>query len=427
MRSPFFLLLAVSVTSFAVHAEAVHSLREIAVRALDRDPRTAAAIADLDSSNAGRELALTGYRPQVEIAASAGQARYDATHAFHPDRDPSAIGLRVQQPIQDFGRTSSAVAAASALVDSARAENSAVAIEVIRDAATTALQLDYAHHVLDTVTQNARVLAERLSYTRAHFESGDFTKTDVAQAEARYASAQSQTQSARAQLTQAQAALQQLLGDAIDVDLRKVSDPATPATLDEALAATAEHPQMQSVTAALSSAERNVDSAHAQLRPRFDLVGEVGHDDDTRFSVQATDYWTASLQVSVPLYDRGVARASISRAEAGVRRQQAQLETVQRTLEQHVRSEWAAFEASHTELSAAREQRVAAGTALEGMQAELDSGLRTVVDLLDAQQDVLDADLAVLDARYREAASAIRLLAATGTLQLRTLGAEGEP
>jgi outer membrane protein len=249
----------------------------------------------------------------------------------------------------------------------------------------------------------------------------------VAQAEARYANAQSQTQSARAQLTQAQAALQQLLGDAVDVELEDVPDPVTPASLSAALAAAAGHPQMQSANAALSSAERNLDAAHAQLRPRVDLVGEVGHDDDTRFSVAATGYWTASLQVTVPLYDRGVARASINRAQAEVRRQRAQVETVQRTLEQQVRSEWAAFEASHSELSAAREQDAAAGVALEGMQAELDSGLRTVVDLLDAQQDLLDADLAVLDARYREASSAIRLLASTGTLQLRTLAAEGEP
>jgi len=427
MRIPLLALLAAGIVPLAVQADPVHNLRDIAVRALQQDPRTAAAVADLDSSYAGKELARAGYRPSVEIAASAGQARYDATHMFHPDRDPSAVGLRVDQPIHDFGRTSSAVAAAGAQIDAARAENDAVAIDVIRDAVTAALQLDYAHHVLDTVTQNARVLAERLSYTRARFESGDFTKTDVAQAEARYASAQSQTQSARAQLAQAQAALQQLLGDAIDVDLADVPDPATPGSLAAALAAVAQHPQMQAATAALSSAERNVDTAHAQLRPRVDLVGEVGRDDDTRFSVEATDYWTASLQVSVPLYDRGVARASISRAEAAVRRQQAQIQTVQRNLEQHVRSEWAAFEASHSELSAAREQRVAAGVALEGMQAEVDSGLRTVVDLLDAQQDVLDASLAVLDASYREAGSAIRLLASTGALHLHTLGEEGEP
>jgi outer membrane protein len=427
MRTPLLIVVIAGLAPLAAHADPVHSLRDIAVRALQHDPRAATAAADLDSSFAGKEVALAGYRPDVELVASAGEARYEATHMFHPDRDPSAVGLRVQQPIHDFGRTSSAVAAASALIDAARAGSDAAAIDVIRDAVTAALQLDYAHHVLDTVTQNARVLAERLAYTRARFESGDFTKTDVAQAEAHYAGAQSQMQSARAQLTQAQAALQELIGDAVDVELRDVPNPQTPASLAAALAASAQHPQMQAATAALSSAERNVDIAHAQLHPRVDLVGEVGRDDDTRVSVEATDYWTASLQVSVPLYDRGVARASIRRAEAAVRRQRARVEAVQRTLEQHVRSEWAAFEASHSQLSAAREQSAAAGVALEGMQAELDSGVRTVVDVLDAQQDVLDANLAVLDARYREASSAIRLLASTGTLQLHTLAAEGAP
>jgi len=398
------------------------SLAEVAALALQHDPRTEAAASQLDLSRASRELALSGFRPSIAFTSSAGQARYEANGFPHPHRDPTGAALSLVQPVYDFGRTQREVASANAGVSSAQAATNAVAIDVIRDAVTAALNVDLAHRRLDTVTQNARVLAERLAYTRGKFEAGDFTRTDVAQAEARYSGALALAESARADLVRAQASLDELIGGPVDVNLGTLPNVAVPSSLPTALASADHHPELMAAQQTLHSGEESVKAAHAELRPRVDFVGQLGRDDDSRLSLATTDYWTASLQFSVPIYDRGIARAHIDHAQAVTRGQQAQLAMVHRSLAQRVRSQWGDLSAAKAELSAALEQQRAADVALEGMQAELDTGLRTVVDLLNAQQEALDARLNVLNARYQETASAIRLLAATGELQLNTLG-----
>jgi outer membrane protein len=422
MRHTLAALIALLLPTLAQADPPIRSLGAVALLAIQQDPRLEAAASRVDLSHADREQALAGYRPNVSLVASAGRARYDLNGGTHPDRDPTAAGLNLSQPIYDFGRTSSEVAAATALMESADASTRATVIDVVLDAVTAALHVDFDHHVLATVSENARVLSERLAYTRGKFEAGDFTRTDVAQAEARYASAESQVQAAQAALSTAQANLQRITGQPLDVDLEQIPALPAPASLAAALESLQKHPELEAANHAVRGAEHSEMATRAQRRPRVDLIGTVGRDDETRFTMTTTDYWSASLQLSVPLYERGLARAREDRARAALRRERAEQQSVQRQLEQRVTTGWANLSASRAERTAAQEESRAADVALNGMQAELDSGLRTVIDLLNAQQDALDARLAELDARYRETISTVQLLAATGELQLKMLG-----
>jgi outer membrane protein len=427
MRRSLAALIALLAPVLAQADPPIRSLGAIALLAIQQDPRLAAAASRVDLSRADREQALAGFKPNVSLVASAGRARYDLNGGTHPDRDPTAAGVNLSQPVYDFGRTSSEVAAATARMESADAATRATTIDVVQDAVTAALHVDFAHHVLATVSENARVLSERLAYTRGKFEAGDFTRTDVAQAEARYASAQSQVQRAQAALSTAQANLQRIIGQKADVDLSQIPLLPAPVSLSAALDALQKHPELEAANHAVRAAEYNETAARALRRPRVDLIGTFGRDDETRFTMTTTDYWSASLQLSVPLYERGLARAREDRAHAELRRERAERLSVQRLLEQRVTTGWADLSASRAERTAAEEESRAAEVALNGMQAELDSGLRTVIDLLNAQQDALDARLAELDARYRETVSAVQLLAATGELQLAMLCSEGDP
>jgi len=238
------LTIAILVPAVAQGETAVRSLGAIAVTALQADPRTEAIAARLDLAAADREQALAGYRPEVTLAAGAGRARYQLNGAPDSTRDPTAAGLNITQPVYDFGRTAAQVASATALLQSADAQSRAVAIEVVQDSATAALQVDLARHVLETVTQNEHVLSERLAYTRARFEAGDFTRTDVAQAEARYSGAQAQVRAAQAALDKANAALQKMTGRPVDVDLGDLPVIRSPATLAAALESIDEHPEL---------------------------------------------------------------------------------------------------------------------------------------------------------------------------------------
>lgn len=402
-------------------AAPIHSLAAAATLALRQDPRTAVVAAQLDQARAGRDSALSGYRPDVSVNASAGHARYDARGFANPDRSPTLLELTVAQPVYDFGRSAARVHAADAHLRAARAGDRDAAIQVIRDAAVAALSVDLAHQKLDTERHNVQVLARRLDYTRAKFRAGDFTRTDVAQAEARHASAQARAHAAEAVLARARARLRQFTGRDPDVHLDGLPVLKTAPSLAAALSAADSHPALLAARADVQGARDDTAGARAALRPRVDLVGAVSRDEDTRFTTETTSYWSAVLQVSMPLYAGGANRAAVRRARAGEDEAAARLIAVHRDLERRVRGAWADLSAAKDELSAARQQRQAAAIALRGMKSEVDAGARTVVDLLDAQQDLLNADLAVLDARYARTVDAIRLQAATGQLGLSAL------
>lgn len=408
-------------TPLAAAAGPMHNLAAAAAIALRHDPRIARAGARLQQQRAGRDQALSGYRPDVSLVASAGRARYDANRYDDPARAPKMLELSVDQPVYDFGRTSADVRAAEADVLAAGAGRSAAVIDVIRDAAIDALGVDLAHRRLATETHNLRVLGRRLAYTRAKFKAGDFTGTDVAQARARYAHARARRRRASAAVLQARARLQRLTGSPVDVRLARQPAIRVPDTLGEALADLDSHPAVTAARQSLLAARQSRARARAQLRPRIDLIAAVGRDEQTRFSDTATGYWQARLQLRVPLYAQGWNRAAVRRAQGRLSEAETQLTSVRRRLKERVRRAWSARAAAADELSAARAQQRAATVALAGVESELALGSRTVVDLLNAQQELRDARLAVLDARYRRAVSGLRLLAATGRLRLASL------
>lgn len=401
--------------------QVVHSLAETAKLALLHDPRTANSAARLQQSYAGVDIAKAGYRPAISMAGIIGRSHYDANNFPKPYRSPNVIELNISQPLYDFGRTSARVNAATAQLHAAGADDTATELEVIRDATIATLQVDLAHKRLDTEQNNEQVLAKRLDFTRSKFRLGDFTYTDVAQAQARYANARARTRTAQAMLTQAQAQLGRLTGAPLDVSLSRLPVIPIPSSLAQALKLVQTNPALKASQYHLTASRKQADQARAKLLPHFDLIGAVGHDDDSRFSTVPTDYWYAELRLSVPLYNRGSDRAGIRQAQAAIDQYQAQQVSLQRSLEQKVRNDWADVAAAKDEITAALEQERAATQALHGVEAELNAGTRTVVDLLDAQQDLLNAKLAVLNVRFREVFSRLQLSAAVGQLDIASL------
>lgn len=417
----FITLVAGIVLPLNAAAAPLHSLAAAAALALQQDPRTAVVAAQMAQARAGRDTALSGYRPDVAVTASAGHTRYVAQGFIDPDRNPTLLELVVDQPLYDFGRSAARVRAADARLRAARAGDLATAIQVTHDAAVAALRVDLAHKKLDTEANNVRVLARRLDYTRVKFKAGDFTQTDVAQARARYAGARARRHAAEAALARARARLQQLIGQDVDVHLGSLPVLETPPTLAVALTAVGSHPALLSARADMQRARDDTARARAALRPRLDLVGTLSRDEDTRFSTVATGYWSALIRMRAPLYAGGANRAAVRRAEASEDEADARLTALRRDLDRRVREAWADLGDAKNELAAARQQRQSAEVALRGMTSELEAGARTVVELLDAQQELLNGDLAVLDARYARTINAIRMQAATGQLRLSSL------
>ena len=402
-------------------AATVHDLPGAVQLALQHDPRTVVSLAREAQASAVLSGARSGYRPDVRIVGAVGAAHLNPDAYPETTAHPNQLELTVSETLYDFGRTGAGVDAAKAGRSAVRDSSMATRIDVIRDAAIATLQLDLAHQRLKSEQHNVEVLAQQLAVTQAKLKAGEFTRTDVAQSQARYAAARARERSAQATVTRARARLSQLTGTDTDASLDALPALTTPATLAEALGAIEQHPLLSMRRQQLAAARLQVDQAKAEYKPRLALVGAVGHDNQITYTDTSTDYYSANLQLTVPLYDRGATRASVSRARATVDEYQADLLNTRRSLEQQVRSAWADLSASQDELEAANEQKQAADLALKGVQSELDAGSRTVLDVLNAQQEVLNADLARLDARYQKTISAMALLAATGRLSLASL------
>ena len=208
----------------------------------------------------------------------------------------------------------------------------------------------------------------------------------------------------------------------MDVRLERLPEIPAPASLAAALEKAESQPALHARRDELDAAYADVRRAQAEYHPRLDLVTTVGTDRGTRFSNASTDYWSAQVRLSVPLYARGTRRADVDGAQARFDDRAARLTKTRRELTRKVRDAWAAIGAADDELKATRAQRRAARTALQGIQAELAAGTRTVVDLLNAQQELRNANLAVLGARYRRAVGGLGMLAATGELKLFATG-----
>jgi len=419
---PLLVLILCSIFPSSVCGAPVSDLQAVIESALHHDPRLAAARARIEHSRAGLLRAGAGKRPEVALLASTGKARYNADGYITPDRSPEALVLTVDQSLYDFGRTAASTGAAAERVDAAQAARQATVVAVILGAAKAALHLDLAHKRLATERENVEVLRQQLAYTRTKRRHGDFTATDVAQARSRYAAAMAQRRAAQATLSRAKARLQRFTGVPMDVRLERLPDIPAPASLAAALKKAESQPALHARRDELDAAYAEVRRAQVEYHPSLDLVTTVGTDRGTRFSNERTDYWSAQVRLSIPLYARGTRRADVAGAQARVDDSAARLTKTRRELTQRVRDAWAAMDADDDELKAAREQRRAAYIALQGVQSELTAGTRTVVDLLNAQQELRNANLAVLGARYRRAIGGLRMLAATGELKLFASG-----
>lgn len=411
-------LATVACVSRAADAPVFHSMDPVIKLALANDPRTGIAGARLAQANQHRSIATSAYRPDISVGASIGRANYSTDTPGIPDgnRNPASLALNIQQTVWDAGRTASRAKGAEAEVDAARANERATRLVITRDAMLAALDVDLAHKRVATRASNVHVLQSKLDYTRARVKAGNSTRTDVAQARARFAAARAALRVAQAKLVSDQATLAALVGQDGDVQLSKTPGVPVPATLADAIREAATNPQLVAARQSESAAKSRVDGADANLRPRLALVGSLGRDRDPRFFSGQTNYWSTELRLNIPVYTGGANRSAVRDAYAKLDEQSARVQQVNRGLVQQVRSAWARLAAARDELIANKEQQAAAKIALDGMQAEQAAGRRTIIDLLDAQQDVLDANLAVLDARYQQLASQVELAAATGRL-----------
>ena len=271
---------------------------------------------------------------------------------------------------------------------------------------------------------NVGVLQRQVDETRARFEVGEVTRTDVAQSEAQLAAAQALLSSAQAQLASSRAAYATVIGQSPATLEPEPAFKVFPTTVDEAFD-TVEYnnPQIRQADYSEEASEAQVAEAKASRMPQVGLQGSYGYEQpispfDTSANVRST---TASIVFSQPIFAGGQVESQIRQymEEANVAR--IQLEQARRMSIQNVSQAWSTLLAARANISADDEQVRAARVAFEGTRAEQQAGLRTTLEVLTAQQVLEEAQLSLVNARHDEYVASATVLNVMGLLEAKNL------
>lgn len=415
-------LLLLTLAAASLPAQAL-TLREAAQAALDHDPRIHASAAALNASNAVVDEAKAGFRPRVSFAGDIGRSdlQTDAPFPQSGARNPNDASLSVSQPLYAGGGISALREAAGSSLSAAQQSQRDVGGKIILATLTAYLDVLRDRGVVQLSETSLTTLDKAQSDVQKRFDAGEATRTDVAQAGARAAEARAGLRRAQAQQRISEAAFRRLTGRDASELVDRWPQPEVPATLDEAVRLSAQAPYVLAAEANAASTRSQIDLAGAEGRPRVSLDGAASTSDNTEFGYERLSTWSVLLKLSVPIYQGGLVRAKVAEADARAEQARYQADDARSQYAETATREWESLHAEDEVMRAYETQIGAADSALDGVRKELDAGTRTTLDLLDAERELLAAQVNLIASRRDRAVTAFRLLAACGKLELEAI------
>ncbi|MDB5432790.1 MAG: hypothetical protein JWP35_3906 [Caulobacter sp.] len=409
----------------AAHAE---SLADAIALAYQTNPTLQAQRASQRALDETYVQARTGLRPTASVQVSLTTSSTDPESAFSPNpNNSSAATLSITQPIYTGGRVSSQIAASEADVLAGRENLRRVEESVLAGVVQAYVDVRRDIERLRISQENVAVLARQLEETKARFDVGELTRTDVAQAEARLAAAQASLSSSQAQLAISRASYAAIVGQSPgELDPEPSLGNLLPATVDEAFdAAEKNNPQILAADYTEQASRARVAAARSQYLPTLGLRGSLGYtgfaaDGGSAFANDSTTV-SASAVVTVPLFTGGLTESTIRQAKERNNVDRISIETARRAVLQNVSQSWNQLLGARANLISNEEQVRAATVAFEGVRQEAQVGLRTTLDVLNAEQELRSAELALATAKHDEYLAAALVLSAMGKLEARYL------
>ncbi len=404
------------------------SLQESLASAYAGDPRLLAERAALRAIDEGVPRARSGWRPTVTINGNVGQRYQNNTSATGASSGtsttPAAAGLTVSQPLWRGGATEAETVAAENKVFAARANLMAVEQQVLLETAIAYINVVRDQSVVGLSINNEQVLERQLQATRDRFEVGEVTRTDVAQAEARLADAAAERIRAEGNLEVSRADYQRsvgaLPGELAFPDLEALL--ALPATEDEALAFAAQrNPNIISAGFSERAALFDISAAAAALMPQLTLDGALQRSWDPNSFFEETDMAQIVANVTVPLYQSGSEYARVRQLRQTAVQRRRQLDDARRAVREAAEQAWEEQTVAQAGIRALESSVNANEIALEGVRQEADVGARTVLDVLDAEQELFEARVALVRAKATAADAVFRLTEVGGGMTAAAL------
>ena len=418
-------LLAFSVL-FPLSARA-EGVLDVLATAYNSNPTLMAARAGLRATDEQVPLAQSGWRPSISINGQAGRGEYKNNFSsqipYVTQRSVGDYAVTLTQPVFQGGRTLAQTAGAEALVQAGRAQLAQAENQVLLAAATAYLDVARDKAVLDLHISNEHVLAHDLEMTEARYKVGEITRTDVAQAQARLAQAQAERRGAEGTLQVSRAAFVAQIGRPPEGAEIPTGTPTLPAQLDQARTQAAEsNPGIALAHWQAQAAQEQVDAIEGELLPSVALQGSLGRNVNEFLKGAETSNASAMVTVSVPLYEGGGTYARIRAQKQVVGQRLQELDRARRDAMQAVTQGWELAIAAQARVAAYGSQIAASDLALKGVRAEASAGSRTTIEVLNAEQEMFAAKVSEVTARRDQWVAAYQTQAATGTLNARDLG-----
>jgi len=366
--------------------------------------------------------ALSGWRPTVSLGANAGAERRDSSVITRQNLNPRSIGLNATQPLYRGGRTVSSTKRAESDVAAARARLRSVEQDIMLEAVTAYMDVLRDSVRVQLTSNNVRVLERQLEASRDRFEVGEVTRTDVAQSVARLSRAIADREAAEGDLATSRATFEQVIGHAPGTLEPAPPLPELPPTLEDALdVSIKENPDVVSARFAADAARHDVRVNVGSLLPELNLVGDLSQADEQTLEGVSSSTESIEAQLSVPLYQAGAVASRVRQAKQTRSQRQVEVETSHRLTLEATRQAWEILRAARAQIVALTEEVRANEIALEGVRQEAAVGSRTTLDVLNAEQELLDARVGLVAAERDEYVAGFSLLAAVGRLSAKQL------
>ena len=429
------LVLAAAGIGLAGSQAAADTLEWALVQAYQNNPSLNAQRAALRATDENVPQALSGYRPKLSVTAQGGPNYTNATQLF----PVGGVATNIQFAEQFLSRnvaangtytlfngfqTANRTRQAESQVDGARETLRVTEQQVLLDAATAYMNLLRDQAILDLNRRNVEVLTEQLKQTRDRFNVGEVTRTDVAQAESRLAAGRSSLLGAQSNYVTSQANYRRVIG----VDPGRLApgtpvDRLSPNVLAKAIAqGQANSPSVLAATYGVDVAALAVKISEGALYPNLTLTASASQGTNPAFEVVRETVASVIGTLTVPIYQGGAEYSAIRQSKETLGQQRLNLDINRDQARATVVQSWGQLDAAKAQIEATTAQVNAAEIALNGVREEARVGQRTTLDVLNAQQELVNARVALVTAQHDRVVASYTLLAAVGGLAMPRLG-----
>lgn len=422
-------LVAVAVHALSLSLAKAETLYDAFNAAYSANPTLGAQRVAVRISQKDRAITATGFAPSVAASGDYGYEDIKGQAPGNPTTDnktyPRGYGVSLQQNVFNGFSTLHGLERDSASVDAARARLCDVEQQILIEVATAYSDVLRDKAILDLHRADHKLLETRGKETHVQYNIGNLTQTDVDQSAASVARSQADLAIAESNLESSVASFRSVVGrDPGRLEAAAVPERLIPADIVRAVAiAQAEHPAILAARNAVRAAELNVAVEAGGFAPSVDLNASAQRRYDPDYYPAKTDLTSLTVggRITIPLYDRGLTFASVSRAKEVSSQRRLELDQQLLRTRADVVQNWGVFNASKLVIVSATAQIAASQRALYGVQLEATAGQRTTLDTLTAQRALLEARVNREIAQHDRIIAGYRLLASVGRLSLQNL------